>query len=139
MLRYFSVGLLALAALGGCEKPAVGPYPAGPAALTQGRIVRYEVAVDSLLRRPRVRGIVELAAPLTLPGANGRAYAQVKTFSLPDSTTYRVGRTIGFSYQPVPPAQQTPWRTRYEWLAMTAMPPGYVPHPEVTLAVAGPQ
>ena len=128
--------LLPAAATGGCQKPDVTPEAPAAPVLTHGQIVRAQVtytyngSVQPL--PPRFRWIVQLDAPLTLPGAGNVAYSAVKTFSLSDTATYRTGARIAFTYQLVPQAQQTPGRSQYEWLS-AAPSPGYIRHPELTL------
>ena len=108
------VGISLLALGNRCE-----PEPAVPAEpLATGRLVRLENTIDDQGQRPRPRWEVDVAplafAGLTTGGAPGQDYTQAKVFDLPDTATYRVGRSIRFRYQLVPPAQHTPWRTYYE-------------------------
>ena len=134
--------LLTVAALGGCRKQAVTPEAAKTAALTlmQGQVVRSQVTYNYSAPGPhpaRFRWIVQLDAPVTVPGAGNYPFSIVKTFSLPDTdtatATYRAGTRLAFTYQVVPWAQQTPWLSQYEWLS-AAPSPGYLRNPELTLA-----
>ncbi|AMJ64038.1 hypothetical protein [Hymenobacter sp. PAMC 26628] len=100
--------------------------------LTSGRLVKLETTLDGTGQNPRPRWRIDVT-PLSLAGYQGTLYQQVKTFSLPATADYQVGQTITFHYQLVPYAQQTPWKTQYEWLAVPAMPPGATALPEITL------
>ncbi len=128
MKKLFAFLLLA-SALGNCQQPAVAP-----AATTQGQVVRYQTVTDSQGQHPRVRWIVQLAAPLTVKGWNNHDYSQVKVFGLPDTVVFRAGTRFYFNYEVVPEARQTPWKTGYEWLAVPPGPPGYTPNPELALS-----
>ncbi|GAA4493205.1 hypothetical protein GCM10023172_01480 [Hymenobacter ginsengisoli] len=113
----------------GCQKGG----DASPASdLTSGRLVKVETTLDGTGQNPRPRWRIDVA-PLSLAGYQGTLYQQVKTFSLPATADYQVGQTITFQYQLVPYAQQTPWKTGYEWNAVPAMPPGATALPEITL------
>ena len=123
--------LLALG-LGSCLHANVDLQPiARPRA--HGQVVRYDLTYDAQNQNPRMRWIVQLAAPLKVEGWHRQEYAQVKVFGLADTTTYRVGTKLSFEYQLVPQVQQTPWLTNYERYAVPAYPPGYVPNPELVL------
>ena len=104
-----------------------------PSDLTSGRLVKQENTIDRTGQIPRPRWIIDLA-PLALAGYQGILYQQVKVFNLPPNTTYHVGQTLAFQYQLVPYAQQTPWKTGYEWNAVPAQPPGATALPEITLS-----
>jgi len=101
--------------------------------LTSGRLVKLETTIDGTGQNPRPRWRIDVA-PLSLAGYQGTLYQQVKTFSLPATADYQEGQTITFHYQLVPYAQQTPWKTGYEWNAVPAMPPGTTAWPEITLS-----
>lgn len=127
-----SVLLLLLAGLAfSCQKQNVSPAP--DATLTSGRIVALETTIDDQFKNPRPRWIIDIS-PITLLGWNGIGYQKAKTFSLPDTTTYKVGQTILFHYQLVERAKETPWQTGYERLSWQAIPPDYFVNPEITLS-----
>ena len=129
------VFLLTVAALGGCQKQAVTPEAAA-LSLTQGQVVRSQVTYNYTAPGPhsaRFRWIIQLDAPVTVPGAGNYPFSVVKTFSLADTATYRAGTRLVFTYQVVPWAQQTPWLSAFEWVSAAASP-GYLRNPELTLA-----
>ena len=64
----------------------------------------------------------------------GHSYPQVKAFNLPDTTTYKPGKTIAFHYQVVPFAQQTLWKTGYEWGSFAPPPVGAEAFAELVLS-----
>lgn len=101
--------------------------------LVTARVVKYEVTVDSKKQNPRLRCILAIS-PLSLPGFQGVTYQRAKTFSLVDTTSYRAGSKVAFKYQLVPQAQQTPWRTTYEWYGVPATPYEGDLLPEITLS-----
>jgi hypothetical protein len=101
--------------------------------LTSGRLVKQENTIDATGQITRPRWIIDLA-PLSLAGYQGTLYSQVKVFTLPPNSAYQVGQTVSFHYQLVPYAQQTPWKTGYEWNGVPAMPPGATALPEITLS-----
>ena len=127
------LALLAAAALCSCHNQTVTPQE--PAGWTMGRILRLDQTVDPQLHRPRPRWVMDLA-PLSLPGQADRPYSEAKVFGLGDTAVYRVGRTVRVHYQLVPYAQQTPWKTYYEYFNMAAMPPWTEPRPEITVTDA---
>ncbi|WP_210518866.1 hypothetical protein [Hymenobacter terricola] len=130
-MNKLSTFLLLAAALSSCQKTAPIPGLATPG---KGQIVRYDLTYDEHNQAPRLRWIVQLAAPLSAKGWNNQDYTQVKVFDLPDTVTFRVGTKLSFTYQLVPQDQQTPWKTNYEWYSVPAYPPGYIPYPELALA-----
>ena len=101
--------------------------------LTTGRLVKIENTLDASGQITHPRWIIDLA-PLSLPGYQGALYQQTKVFNLPTNTTYQVGQTLSFRYQLVPYAQQTPWKTGYEWNSVPAQPPGATAWPEIMLS-----
>jgi hypothetical protein len=130
--KFFTVLLLAFG-LGSCQRSDVGPHTA-PIPLAKGQVMRYDITYDAQGQHPRVRWIVQLAAPLKIRGWNDRDFTQVKVFTLPDTTAYQPGVKFNFTYRVRPQAQQTAWATAYEWVSMLDFPPGYVPNPELELA-----
>lgn len=128
--RLFALASLSLLALGNtCGKERdTAPTPA----LTAGRLRKVELTFDSRGQHPRPRWLVD-TAPLALEGLGGALYQRAKVFDLPDTATYRVGRAITFHYQLVPLAQQTPWKTSYEWWNMAATMNEADTLPEITL------
>lgn len=103
-----------------------------PADLVTGHILRVEQTFDQQMANPRPRWVVDLA-PLSVPGKANHPYAEAKVFGLGDTAVYRVGRTVQFHYQLVPYAQQTPWKTRYEYYNMAAVAPWTEPRPEIVV------
>jgi hypothetical protein len=103
-----------------------------PSDLVTGRILRVEQTFDQQLANPRTRWVVDLA-PLSLPGKANQLYAEAKVFGLGDTAVYRVGRTVQFHSQLVPYAQQTSWKTRYEYYNMAATAPWTEPRPEIVV------
>ncbi|WP_126546799.1 hypothetical protein [Hymenobacter amundsenii] len=103
--------------------------------LIVGRIVRTETTVDAKSTNPRIRWVIDIA-PLSLPGWAGHSYQQAKVFNLPDTISYKTGSMLTFHYRLIEEAQQTPWRTFYEWynVAAQTQPPGAVPLPEIAIA-----
>ncbi|NKI89458.1 hypothetical protein HBN54_002056 [Hymenobacter sp. 1B] len=71
-----------------------------------------------------------------MPGQADRPYSEAKVFALGDTAVYRVGQTVQFHYQLVPYAQQTPWKTYYEYFNMAATVPWTEPRPEITVTDA---
>jgi len=133
-----AVPLLALAAVSlltmsnSCSKAE----DASPTAdLTTGRILRLEQTFDQQLHNPQPRWVVDLS-PLSLPGQANKPYQEAKVFALGDTAVYRVGKTVRFHYQLVPYAQQTPWKTYYEYFNMAAAAPWTEPRPEITITAA---
>ena len=103
--------------------------------LVIGKVVRTETTMDDKAINPRTRWIIAIA-PLSLPGWAGRSYQQAKVFNLPDTISYKTGTVLTFHYRLIAEAQQTPWKTSYEWYSMAAQtqPPGAVPLPEITIS-----
>ncbi|GAB3637815.1 hypothetical protein GCM10027422_34050 [Hymenobacter arcticus] len=121
-----------LATSTGCTKDGdVSPE----SAFTTGQLVKLETTLDGTGQNPRSRWIIDLA-PITLEGYQAKLYSQVKVFNLPANLDYQAGQRISFHYQLVPYAQQTPWKTTYEWLAVPAMPPGATALPEISVTDA---
>lgn len=123
--------LLALG-LSRCQRAGVGPK-SSPDLLARGQVVRYDLTYDADGQNPRVRWIVQLASPLRVSGLGDRDYTQVKVFSLADTVVFRPGVKFKFTYQLVPPNQQTAWATSYEQSARQNFAAGYVPNPELAL------
>jgi hypothetical protein len=123
------VGTSLLAISSSCEKKVAAPS----APLVTGQLVRLETTVDAGGRRPQPRWGLEVS-PLSFPGWAGAQYQEVKVFGLPDTITYRPGRSIQFRYQFVPQAQQTPWRTSYEWNHTAQIPAWGERVPELALS-----
>lgn len=99
------------------------------------RVIRTEITVDGDSRNPRTRWVIDIA-PLELPGWSGRPYQQAKVFNLPDTISYKTGTRFSFRYTVVKEAEQTPWRTPYEWNAVPAstQPLGAIGFPELVLS-----
>jgi len=96
-----------------------------------GRLLKVESTIDSKGLNPRPRWRVDIS-PLSLEGNwPGHSYTQAKAYNLPD-TTYKAGQVISFRYQVVPVAQQTPWKTLFEWDNTRAVPSGAEPLAEIT-------
>lgn len=133
MNKLSTVGLLALA-LGGCQQSEIRPDLPAAVVAAQGQIVRYDLTYDEHNQHPQGRWIVQLATPMRIKGWRNQEFTEVKVFTMPRSTRFRVGTTIRFTYKQVPQAQQTPWKTGYEWSSTQAYPPGYTPNPELVLA-----
>ena len=132
--RLALVGISLLAMSNSCEKELATPSTP----LATGRVVRLETTVDERGQSPRPRWEVEVS-PLSFPGLTkggvfGPEFQQVKVFDLPDTATYRVGRSIRFRYRLVPQAQQTPWRTWYELYNMAPVFAWGDRLPELTLS-----
>ncbi len=127
LLALATASLLSLSS--GCRKEDAASPASG---LTRGRLVKQENTVDATGQLTRPRWIIDLA-PLSLAGDHGTLYSQAKVFTLPPTSAYQVGQTVSFHYQLVPYAQQTPWKTGYEWNAVPAMAPGATALPEITL------
>ena len=127
LLALTTAGLLALSS--SCRKDEASPL----AGLTTGRLAKSENTVDATGQITRPRWIIDLA-PLSLAGYQGALYPQAKAFNLPTGTPYHVGQTLTFRYQLVPYAQQTPWKTGYEWNGVPAQPPDATALPEITLS-----
>lgn len=107
---------------------------ASPTPLTTGRLVKTQLTWASNTQNSRPRWIVDIA-PLSFEGNwPGHTYPVVKVFDLPDTATYKAGKTISFRYQVVPPAQQTPWKTGYEWNNVAPQPGGAEPFAELRLS-----
>ncbi len=119
--------VLLLIALMACHKSLDN----GP--LATGRVVRYETTVDSEIKNPRLRWLIDVA-PLSFEGLGGRTYQQIKAFDLPDTTVYKAGQLLKFHYHLVPYAQQTPWQTFAERFSVPAAPSGVTALPELTLS-----
>lgn len=109
-------GISLLAMSNSCEKEGDA---APDANLATGQLVRTEITIDDQGQNPRPRWEIDVA-PLSFPGLAGVQYQQVKAFNLPDTATYKTGRTIRFRYRLVPQAEHTPWRTAYERYNMAA-------------------
>ena len=112
-------GISLLAMSNSCEKEG----DAAPGSeLATGRVVRTEITTDDQFKNPRPRWEIDVAPlsfpGLTAPGAGAMEYQQVKVFNLPDTATYKAGRTIRFRYRLVPQNEHTPWRTFYERMNM---------------------
>jgi hypothetical protein len=104
------------------------------AGVVTGRLLKTETTWDSKAQNPRPRWIVDIT-PQSLEGNwPGHFYQQAKVFNLPDTVVCRPGRLISFRYQVVPAAQQTPWKTPYEWLNTQQAPAGAEPLAEITLS-----
>ncbi|RSK31811.1 hypothetical protein EI290_13395 [Hymenobacter metallilatus] len=104
-----------------------GPAPA----YEEYEILKTEPTVDANLRVGLPRWILQKVPLGSVAGLNGKRYAQLKTFGLPDTVLYRPGRHVLIEGHIVDYAQQTPFRTRFEWLSMAPRPVGYVPYPEL--------
>ncbi len=103
-------GISLLTMSNSCEKQG----DAAPTSdLVTGRVLKTEITVDRHGQNPRPRWIVDIA-PLSFPGWAGKSYQHVKTFSLPDTLTYKPGVALTFHYQLIPFEQQTPWQTEPE-------------------------
>lgn len=123
-------GISMLAMSNSCEKEGnVSPNPE----LTKGRVVRYETTYDTNLKNPRTRWIIDIS-PLSLAGSGGKLYQKAKTFTLPDTASYKAGTTLLFHYTLVPYAQQTPWKSSPELLGVPAAPYETELLPEITLS-----
>ena len=133
-MNKLSTLLLLALGLAGCHRSEVEPDAALPAAFSRGQVVRYDLTYDAQGQNPRLRWIVQLAAPMRVRGWNGRDFTQVKVFSLADTLTFRRGVKFNFTYHLVPQEQQTAWATHYERAAILDFPAGYVPNPELALA-----
>jgi hypothetical protein len=112
--------------------------PADPLPEVEFKVIKYELTVDAQLQQPWVRYIIEQVPADSLPGLNNRKYVQVKTFDLWDTLTFSRGRHFRAHYELKPYRIQTPWKTRYEWLSVPPVPPGYTPNPEVELQQISP-
>ncbi len=120
-----------LAMSNSCQKEDLTPeLPVATA-----RVVKTEIAVDSDSKNPRTRWIINIA-PLKLPGWSGQLYQQARVFNLPDTLSYKTGTLLSFRYKLVSEAEQTPWRTLYEWNAVPAQtqPLGATAFPELVLS-----
>lgn len=124
-------GISMLAMSNSCQKEDLTPE----LPVTTARVVKAEVTVDSDSRNPRTRWIINIA-PLELPGWSGRPYQQARVFNLPDTVSYKAGTLFSFRYKLVPEAEQTPWKTLYEWNAVPAptQPLGATAFPELVLS-----
>lgn len=104
------------------------------AVVVTGRLLKTETTWDSKAQNPRPRWIVDIT-PQSLEGNwPGHSYQRAKVFNLPDTVVCRAGRLISFQYQVVPAAQQTPWKTAYEWVNTQQAPAGAEPLAEITLS-----
>jgi hypothetical protein len=134
-MKTTQVGALAAASLlamsFSCRKE--GDALPSPAVVT-GRLLKTETTWDSNAQNPRPRWIVDIT-PQSLEGNwPGHLYQQAKVFNLPDTVVCRAGRLISFRYQVVPAAQQTPWKTAFEWVNTQQAPAGAEPLAEITLS-----
>jgi hypothetical protein len=103
-----------------------------PTATITGRVLKMQLTDDVNGLQPRPRWIVDIS-PLSLEGKwPGHSYQQAKTFSLPDTALYKAGSLVSFHYQVVLVAQQTPWKTSFEWLNTQAGLGGAEPYAELT-------
>lgn len=131
LLQYAALaGIGMLAMSNSCSKESeVSPTPG----VVTGRLLKVETTWDVYAQNPRPRWTIDLA-PASLEGFNGVMYQQAKAFNLPANATYQVGQAVSFRYQLVPYAQQTPWKTSYEWYSARPMPAGDVALPEIIVS-----
>ncbi|GAB3637919.1 hypothetical protein GCM10027422_35090 [Hymenobacter arcticus] len=128
--RLLTLASISLLAMSGCNKKGeVSPADGA----TTGRLVKMQLTYDMPGQNTQPRWIVDVA-PLTLEGYQGKLYAQAKVFNLPTNVTYQEGQVLSFHYQLVPYAQQTPYKTGYEWGAVPPGPPGATALPEIILS-----
>lgn len=132
MNKLSTIGLLALG-VWGCQRPGTEPDILAPTR-AKGQIIRYDITYDAQNEHPRPRWIVQLAYPAKMLGFGEQNFAQVKVFDLLDTTTFRVGTKLAFTYNKVPQSRQTPWLTNYEREAQQPFPAGYTPNPELMLS-----